>query len=301
VIVVSGAQQALDLIARLLLDSGDSVLVEEPSYRGAHVAFEAVAAKMIPIPVDEDGLSLSQAIARGGKARLLYTTPSHQYPLGTTMSVARRLELVNWAAQSGIWIVEDDYDSEFRYGSRPLPALQSLDRAGCVILLGTFSKVLFPALRLGYLVVPPDLAEGFVRAKAVTDFHCPSLEQAVVADFMEEGHFGRHIRRMRTLYLERLEALLEAAQAEMNGALEMERPDAGMHVLARLGPRVDDVALARAAADLGVSTMPLSSCYIGPRKASGLLLGYAGYRPQQIRLGMRKLSSVLSKHLTSRS
>lgn len=216
------------------------------------------------------------------------------------MSIARRLEWVNWAAQSGVWILEDDYDSEFRYSSRPLPALQSLDRAGCVILLGTFSKVLFPALRLGYLVAPPDLVEGFVKAKAITDFHCPLLEQALLAEFMQEGHFSRHIRRMRTLYLERLDTMLGAVRDETEGSLDIERPDAGMHVLARLGAHMDDEVIARAAASVGVSCIPLSSCYIGPGKTSGLLLGYAGYRPQQIRLGVKKLCSVLNGQPHSR-
>ena len=301
VLIVSGTQQALDLTARLLLDPGDPVLVEEPSYRGAHAVFEAAGARLIPVPVDEHGMNLARISISSSKAsRLVYTTPSHQFPLGTTMSIARRLEWVNWAAQSGVWILEDDYDSEFRYSSRPLPALQSLDRAGCVILLGTFSKVLFPALRLGYLVAPPDLVEGFVKAKAITDFHCPLLEQALLAEFMEEGHFSRHIRRMRTLYLERLDTMLGAIRDETEGSLDIERPDAGMHVLARLGAHMDDEVIARAAASVGVSCIPLSSCYIGPGKTSGLLLGYAGYRTQQIRLGVKKLCSVLNVQPHSR-
>ena len=301
VLVVSGAQQAFDLTTRLLLDPGDSVLLEEPGYRGAHAVFEAASAKLIPVPVDLNGLNISKAIKSGAKARLVYTMPSHQFPLGTTMSAARRLELVNWAAESGARILEDDYDSEFRYTSRPLPALQSLDQTGSVIYLGTFSKVLFPALRLGYLVVPPDLIDGFLIAKAMMDLHCPTIEQAVVADFIEDGHFSRHIRRMRTLYLERLEIFLEAARAELDGALDIQRPDAGMHVLARLSPGVDDVAVGRAAASLGVSSMPLSTCYLLPPNDSGLLLGYAGYGAQQIRSGMQKLATVLGKQSITRA
>ena len=182
VIVVSGAQQAMDLTARLLLDPGDSVWVEEPGYTGARIAFEAASAKLIPVPVADDGLDVEKGMARNTKARLVYTTPSHQYPLGATMSVARRIELLNWAAQSGALILEDDYDSEFRYSSRPLPALQSLDQNGSVIYLGTFSKVLFPALRLAYLVVPPDLVRGFLSAKKITDYHCPGTQS---------GHYRR--------------------------------------------------------------------------------------------------------------
>lgn len=299
VIVVSGAQQAMDLTARLLLDPGDSVWMEEPGYNGAHIAFEAASAKLIPVPVADDGLDVARGVARDAKARLVYTTPSHQYPLGATMSVARRIELLNWAAQSGAWILEDDYDSEFRYASRPLPALQSLDQNGSVIYLGTFSKVLFPALRLGYLVAPPDLVNGFLAAKKIADYHCPVLDQAVTAEFMMEGHFSRHIRRMRTLYLERLEIFLEAIRTETDGALAIERPDAGMHVVARLTPGVDDIAVANAAARLGVSCTPLSCCYAGPRRVAGLLLGYAGYGSRQVRLGLRKLSAVLNSQANS--
>ena len=295
VVVVSGTQQALNLSARLLIDPGDTVWMEEPGYRGAQAAFHAVSAKLVPVPVDEEGLDISKKLASGSRARLVYTTPSHQFPMGSAMTAARRLLLANWASESGTWILEDDYDSEFRYSSSPLPSLQSLDRSGSVIYLGTFSKVLFPGLRLGYLVVPPGLADAFLKAKAVTDFHCSTIEQAVAAEFIEEGHFSRHIRRMRTLYLERLECILEAARTEMAGTVEIQRPDAGMHVLAKLAPGVDDVAAARAAGGLGISSMPLSTFYIGKRaKTSGLLLGYAGYNSRQIRLGMRRLSGVLN-------
>jgi len=295
VIIVSGTRQALDLTVRLLIDPGDSVWMEEPGYFGAHSALKAASARLIPVPVDADGLNVAEGIAKCATARMAYTTPSHQFPLGTPLGVARRLELLKWAAEANAWILEDDYDSEFRYSSRPLPALQSLDQAGSVIYFGTFSKLLFPALRLAYLVAPTNLVDSYSIAKAVTDDQAPTVDQAILADFMEEGHFTRHIRRMRALYLERLEILLDSAGAEMAGAVDVRRPDAGMHAVALLPPGSDDRAVAAAAAGLGVASMPLSGCYLGRPKASGLLLGYAAFGHRQIRLGIRKLSSILPK------
>jgi GntR family transcriptional regulator/MocR family aminotransferase len=293
VIIVSGTQQALDLCARLFLNPGDSVLMEEPGYFGAQSAFQAAGAKLVPIRVDlsrEPGWRVPKADA---SARLAYLTPSNQFPLGGTMPVTRRMEWLEWAGSSGRLIIEDDYDSEFRYNARPTPALQSLDYAGCVLYLGTFSKVLFPALRLGYMVVPQDMVRPFVRAKRAADFHSPSLEQCVLADFIEEGHFGRHIRRMRTLYRERLEALLDAVKSRLGGLVEMPRADAGMHVAVKLAPGKNDVEIARRAAAKGISCIPLSSCYASARKSPGLLLGHAAFRPEQIRTAMQKLAGVL--------
>jgi len=203
VIVVTGSQQALDLVARLLLDPGDAVWVEDPGYGGAKGALAAAGARLVPVPVDAEGLDVAAGMRRHASARLACVTPSHQYPLGVTMSLTRRLALLRWASDAGAWVLEDDYDSEYRYAGRPLAALQGLDTAGRVIYMGTFSKVLLPALRLGYLVAPPDLADAFARAKALTDCGSPVLGQAVVADFLAEGHVGRHIRRMRALYSER--------------------------------------------------------------------------------------------------
>jgi GntR family transcriptional regulator/MocR family aminotransferase len=299
VIVVSGAQQAFGLAVRALAEPGDSVLLEDPGYFGAQTAFDASSVKLLPVPIDQDGLIVPD-MHEGARARILYTTPANQFPLGVTMSVARRRQLLNWAHKSGVWILEDDYDGEFRYSGCPLPSLQSLDFTGSVIYVGTFSKVLFPGLRLGYIVVPAHLVEVFVAAKRSFDYHCPMIEQFVTAEFINDGHFARHIRRMRTLYLERLEALLEAARAEMNCEFEIRRPDAGMHVVARLGQGVDDQAVATDAAHLGISTIPLSSCYLGPDRISGLVLGFAGYKPQQIRSAMQKLSTVIAAHSCAR-
>jgi GntR family transcriptional regulator/MocR family aminotransferase len=295
IIVVGGIQQALHLIARVLLKIGDPVWVEEPGYFAAQAVFEAASAELIPVKVDSHGLNVAAGIAANPRARLVYTTPANQFPLGATMSVARRLELLRWAAKSGAWIVEDDYDGEFRYSSRPLPALQSLDRNGNVIYVGTLSKVLFPALRLGYMVVPAASLDKMLTAKFTTDWHSPTIDQAIVAAFINEGHLLRHIRRMRALYLERLEALLETAHSELNGAVSIARPDSGMHVVASLPLGVDDRAVAIAANDIGVSTLPMSLCYAGRKRSSGLILGYAAYTAEQMRQACRRLAVALSQ------
>jgi GntR family transcriptional regulator / MocR family aminotransferase len=295
VIVVSGVQQALNLVSRVLLKPGDPVLIEEPGYFGAQSAFDASHAKMIPVEVDSNGLNVSAAIAASTRARLVYTTPGNQFPTGSSMSIARRLELLRWAAKTGAWIVEDDYDGEFRYSSRPLPALQGLDRSGSVIHVGSFSKLLFPAMRLGYMVVPAALLERMSIAKFALDYHTPTIDQAVVAEFMSAGHFLRHVRRMRALYLDRLEILLKTMHSELNGAVTIARPDAGMHVVASFSAGVDDTLVATAAHNMGVSSLPLSLCYLGRKGASGLILGYAAYSSDQIKQGCRQLARVLNQ------
>src|SRR5215208_4673656 len=203
VLITAGSQQALDLCARTLLDPGDRAWVEDPGYLGARGAIVAAGAQPVPVPVDAEGLDVAAGRERCPRARLAFVTPSRQLPLGMTMSASRRLALLEWAARAGAWVIEDDYDSEFRYASRPLAALQGLDPHGCVLYVGTFSKVMFPSLRLGYLVVPPRLAEAFAAARHFADYCPPYLEQAVMSDFITEGHFERHIRRMRTIYRER--------------------------------------------------------------------------------------------------
>lgn len=294
VIVVSGGQQGLDLVARLLLDPGDAAWIEEPGYPGARGAFLAAGASLLPVPVDKEGLDLAAGEAGRPDARLVYVSPSHQYPLGITMSLTRRLALLAWAQRAGAWIIEDDYDSEYRYAGRPLASLQGLDNAHRVIYLGTFSKVLFPALRLGYLVVPPDLVDAFIALRALVDRYSPVLEQAVLADFMTEGHFARHIRRMRILYAERQVYLLEAARHKLSGLLEIEAAEAGMHLLGWLPEGVDDVVASQRAADSGIDVPPLSSYSIEPILRGALLLGYANCDLQEINQGVDRLARVLS-------
>jgi GntR family transcriptional regulator/MocR family aminotransferase len=230
VAIISGVQEALDLAARLLLNPGDRVCMENPGYPGAAIAFRARGAKISTICVDDEGMQVPPASVRG--TRLVYVTPCHQFPLGVTMSLARRLQLLEWARKSGAFILEDDYDGEYRYRGRPVPSLQGLDRCGPVLLTGSFSKVLFPSLRLGYLVVPPDLVDYVSAALSVTSRHAPLLEQAVLCDFITEGHFGRHLRRMREVYAERLSTLVECARERLTGLLEISGVEAGLQTVA---------------------------------------------------------------------
>ncbi len=293
VVIVGGAQQGIDLIARLLLDPGDPAWMEEPGYAGAVATLRAAGADVVPVPVDESGLSVRTGIALAPTAKLAYVTPSHQFPRGVTMTLSRRLELLQWAAHADAWILEDDYDSEYRYAGRSIPALQALDRSDRVFYLGTFTKVLFPSIRLAYLIVPSDFVDRFLAAKAIADRQSPTPDQAVLAEFIAEGHFGRHIRRMRTLYLERAEALVGAVEQNLAGLMTVTLPEAGMHTIGWLSEPNSDRALSRRAADAGISAWALSSCCWQSRRAAdrpGLVLGFAAYDEQAIAEGIRKLA-----------
>jgi GntR family transcriptional regulator / MocR family aminotransferase len=293
ILVTTGSQQCLQLSAQVLLDANAPVWIEEPGYPGARQALIMAGAQLVPVPVDHEGLNVPEGIRRGGDARAVYITPSHQYPLGVTMTATRRMLLLNWAARSGAWIIEDDYDSEYRLGGRPIPSLQGLDTGQRVIYIGTFSKVMFPALRLGYMVVPEDLVDAFSAAREATDQFSSTLYQAVMTDFIREGHFARHIRKMRMLYVERRTALVEGIQSQMSGKLEVIGAEAGMHLVALLPAGVSDVALSKKAAEVGISAMPLSACYLKPPVRGGLILGYGGTDARQIRDGIRKLRMLI--------
>jgi GntR family transcriptional regulator/MocR family aminotransferase len=243
--------------------------------------------------VDEEGLNVAKAAARAPGARLVYVAPSHQYPLGVTLSLGRRLALLEWAARAGAWVLEDDYDSEFRYAGRPLAAMQGLDTTGRVIYLGTFSKVLFPSLRLGYMVVPPDMVDAFTTARALAGWCSPIVEQAVLTDFINEGHFARHIRRMRSLYARRQAALVEAAGRELAGVLEVGPAAAGMHLVGWLPEGVDDREASRAAAGQGVQTQPLSYFAVEHNHRGALVLGYAAYDERETAEAVGRLSAAL--------
>ncbi len=290
VAIVSGVQEALDLVARLFLNPGDRVAIENPGYIGATFAFEAFGATLVPVPVDAEGLTLGDPL-KG--ARLVYVTPAHQFPLGVSMSLPRRLALLEWARASGALLFEDDYDSEYRYSGRPVPALQGLDHHGQVLFAGSFSKVLFPSLRLGYLVLPPDLVDRFAAAQSVTNRHAPLLDQAVLADFLAEGHFGRHVRRMREIYAERLSVLLESARERLAGLLDISGVEAGLQTVGWLRCGVDGEAAEKAASERGVEVTPLSRYGRGPVAEDGLLLGFAAVDPQEIQRGVRELAAAL--------
>lgn len=294
VIVVDGAQQALDLVARVLLDRGDVAWVENPCYLGTRGAFLSAGAKLVPVPVDDEGFNLSAALKRNKRARLVYVTPSHQFPLGMTMSLSRRLALLEWANKSGAWIIEDDYNSEYRYSGRPLASLQGLDRTGRVIYIGTFSKTIFPSLRLGCMVVPQNLVDVFAGARALTDRHSSTIDQAILTDFIGEGHFARHVRRMRVLYEERQKVLVAAAERELSGLLDVPLAEAGMHLVGWLPEGVSDKAASESAARHRVKTAPLSAYSLEPLSRGGLVLGYTSLNARQIRDGVLRLARALS-------
>lgn len=291
VAIVSGVQEALDLVARLFLNFGDRVCMENPGYVGAAIVFEAIGAKISAARLDDDGIELREARLRG--SRLVYVTPGHQFPLGITMSLPRRLELLEWARKSGALIFEDDYDSEYRYSGRPVPALQGLDRNGLVLFAGSFSKVLFPSLRLGYLVIPLDLVAYFAAAKSVTSRHAPLLGQAVLCDFITEGHFGRHLRRMREVYAERLSVLLESALQRLTGLLEISSVEAGLQTVGWLCDGMDGETAAKAAAARDVEVIPLGRYTRGRVAQEGLQLGFAAVDAREIRRGVQELAVAL--------
>jgi GntR family transcriptional regulator / MocR family aminotransferase len=294
VILTRGSQQAIDLAARLLLDPGDAVWLEDPGYLAARALFQCAGARVMPVQVDDEGLDVSRGIARAPGARLAYVAPSHQFPLGVTMSLPRRLALLDWA-RSGRWILEDDYDGEFRYGGRALASLQGLDDANRVLYMGTFSKTMFPSLRLGYIVVPPDLVELFTEARTVLDHLAPSITQAVLADFIAEGHFARHLRRMRALYLERQEALAAIAARELAGLLHATPVETGMHLVGWLeDTSLDDAVISQLAFNAGIEVPPLSRYCIEPQLPPALLMGFAATSERAISGALRTLRDVLS-------
>ena len=291
VAILSGVQEALDVVARLLLNPGDRVCMEDPGYPGAARAFAAAGARIAAAQVDGEGMTLQKKTLQG--ARLVYVTPGHQFPLGVTMSLPRRLQLLEWAAKSGAMVLEDDYDSEFRYVGRPVPALQGLDHRGIVLFTSSFSKVLFPSLRLGYLVVPVDLVESVSAMISITNRHAPLLEQSVLCDFITEGHFGRHLRRMRQVYAERRAVLLEAAQKNLAGLLELTGVEAGLQTAAWLGDGRSAATAVAAAAKRKVEVTPLSQYWRGPSEREGLHMGFAAVSPKEIRRGIQELAGAL--------
>jgi GntR family transcriptional regulator/MocR family aminotransferase len=293
VIITSGAQQALDLAARVLIDPGDPVWMEEPGYPPTSAVLRAAGARVVPVPVDDEGLSVVAGRAIEPAPRLICVSPSHQYPLGVTMSLARRLELLECARAIDGVVIEDDYDSEYRYAGRPLAALQGLDGDGRVIYLGTMSKVMFPGLRIGYMVVPAHLIDAFLAVRAMVDAHPSSIAQAALADFITEGFLGAHIRRMRQLYAERQATLIDTFRKKFGERLALAPAAAGMHLVARLPPASDDRALAQRAAEAGVEAPALSHYYQGAPAARGLLLGYAGVDRRATERAALRLAEVL--------
>ncbi len=293
IIVVSGSQQAISIVNQVLVESGDTVLFEDPGYFAARSVFEASGARIAPVPVDEEGFDVAAALQSAPDARLAYITPSHQNPTCVTMSLPRRRALLQWAETHGSWILEDDNASECRYHGRPLAALQGIDPHGRVLYAGTFSKVMFSSLRLGYLVAPPDVLPAMVRARELMDRQSSGLQQAAMADFMLEGHFARHLRRMRTLYAARLEALLRAVREHAADLLEIADREGGLNRVAWLPPGLDDTDAVRALNPEGFACLPLSEFRIRSGGRGGLVLGFAGMSEESIGSSIQRLAEIL--------
>jgi GntR family transcriptional regulator/MocR family aminotransferase len=291
VVITTGVQEAIDMSARLLLNPGDRVCVENPGYPGAVMVFQAIGASVITVPVDDEGLAIDHLPQRD--VRLLYITPGHQFPLGSTMSLPRRLALLEWSRRSGAVILEDDYDSEYRYSGPPIPALQGLDTTGTVLYAGSFSKVLFPALRLGYIVIPAGLVPKFEAMQSLTLRHAPMIEQLVLTEFLVEGHFGRHLRRMRQVYTERLGVLLEEADAKLGGLLDVSQIEAGLQTAGWLRGGITALRAAAAAAKHNVDVTAIDSYNVGRSTRNGLQIGFAALEPREIRRGVRDLAIAL--------
>jgi len=278
VVVTSGTSSALDLISRMILDDGDEVWVEEPGFVEARWALTAAGAKLVPVPVDDRGLCVAEGIARAPKAKLIVVTPSHQYPLGVSMGLERRLELLDWANRNNVWIVEDDYNSEFRHQDSMIASLRSLDREQRVIYLGTFSKIMMPSLRLGYVVAPERFVSTFSKGRARIDVHSSGIGQLALAEFMREGHLLRHLRRMRKVYAIRQQALMDAIMTYMPDDLSVSPAATGLHLVAffteRLQARMSDEEAARMLKQAGIHVQPLAQNYLGQAMRPGLVFGY---------------------------
>ncbi|PKU22228.1 PLP-dependent aminotransferase family protein [Telmatospirillum siberiense] len=297
VVITSGVRESVSLFARIVLRAEDRAWVEDPGYPGVTQALAGIRIRAVPVPLDPFGFSPETAMATAPDARMAIVTPSHQYPLGIVLPLQRRLALLAWAEQHGGWIVEDDFDGEYRYSGRPLAPLRALDRAGRVAYLGNFSKILFPSLRLSYLVLPAPLAGAGGALMAEGPATASLLGQGALARFIADGHLAAHLRRTRLLYARRQQALIASAERHLEGLLDIAADPGGMHVIARphpdLAPIFDDVAATRAAAAMGLRTSPLSRCYHGPGAPHGLILGYAGTPEAEIDLAVRRLTDVM--------
>jgi GntR family transcriptional regulator/MocR family aminotransferase len=294
VIIISGSQQALELVTRILIEPGDDVAIENPSYLDAQRILLSNGANLLPIPVDESGIIVERfSDYAAAKIKLVYVTPSHQFPTGALMSLSRRLELLAWATQTAAMIIEDDYDSEFRYIGQPIPALQGLDQ-GKVIYIGTFSKVLFPALRIGYLVVPKELVSVITYAKRLTDRHSPMLEQQVLTDFINEGYLERHIRRMRKLYDQRRQALMQALNKYFGEQVTILGENAGLHLMVQFYTDFSDQEVVVKAAERGVKLVTAQRYYLTNAGKSEFVIGYSNLSEEEITEGVFRLAQVLN-------
>ena len=293
IFITNGAQHAFHIIGSMLLNRGDKVWFENPGAIGAYNALLAAGGEMIPLPIDDQGLMVSEGLRQAPDFRLAFATPLHQQPLGVTMSLERRFALLEAAGAADAWIIEDDYDGEFYYGDHPIPTLKSIDHADRVFYVGTFSKTLFPALRLGYMLVPPAFVERLERMFSAYLPSAPLNQQAIVAGFMDEGHFATHLRRMRRVYTERYQVLKACADRELNGLLKLKPTDTGLHTIAHLPDELDESLVADAADKAGITVTPFRRYAIAPLTLNGLVLGFSGVPTSDIEAGSRVLADVL--------
>jgi GntR family transcriptional regulator/MocR family aminotransferase len=295
IVVTTGTQHAIDLVIRILPGPEKEVWVEDPGYPLTRQALIAAGAKVLPVPVDGQGIDVGAGIRSASNARAVFVTPSHQFPTGVVLSMARRLELLAWAREKGAWIVEDDYASEFRYGGWPLASLQGLDEGERVIYVGTLNKALFPGLRMGYAVVPRALLQAFVAARYLRDRQPSTLSQAVVAAFMEEGHFAAHIRRMRLLYRDQRDVLVAALKNRLGADVTVDAPDQGMHLVAYTRRGLSDIAIERSGRQHGVIVRAMSRLHVAAAPRSALVLGFSGYPRQTIIPAVERLAQVIEE------
>jgi len=300
IVILSGSQQGLDLCAQTLCKSGDSAIIENPSYSGIRNVLTQRGIRTVPINVDEHGLDVRQAIRTASNARMAIVTPSHQFPIGTTLSVSRRLELIRWAVESNAWILEDDYDSEYRYAGQPIQAMRGIDTTGKVIYLGTFSKSLFPDIRIGYLALPSELVETFTQARSTHSGAPPIALQATLATFIETGRFHKHLRRTRKVYQGRRDFLVDQIEKHCGETLEIGPKDSGMHLTVFLKTAQSDQSISEAAANLGYHFPPLSHYTSTPLKRGGFVIGFSSYSNQQIETAIRALSKTINAQIDKR-
>jgi GntR family transcriptional regulator / MocR family aminotransferase len=296
IVITAGTQHAIDIAIRVLLAPGDEVWVEDPGYPLTHAQLLLAKARPHPIPVDAQGLIVAEGLRTAPRARAAFVTPSHQFPTGVTLSMARRLELLAWARRYGAFIIEDDYTSEFRYSGPPLASLQGLGDTEQVIYIGTLNKALFPGLRIGYAAVPRALLQAFVGARYLIDRQPATLQQAVVCEFMQEGHFAAHIRRMRQLYREQRDALAESLMRRAADRLNVAVPDQGMHLVAYLRDGSSDIAIEEAAQEAGIVVRAISRFYRAARPRPGLMLGFSGFPRQLIVPSAARLAVLIARH-----
>lgn len=298
IMITDGASGAMRFLTSLLVDPGDGIIIEDPTNPEIRGAMSVSGGRIIPQAVDSEGMTIPKSVRRHGQTRLMFVTPSHQFPLGYVMSLKRRLELLDWADQADVMILEDDYDSEFRYTGRPISPLKALDEVGRVIYIGSFSKTSFTTMRLGYIVYPEGLVDAACAARGVCGLPTSMIAQPAMAEFLREGYLFRHIRKMRTLYSARLNAIREASIKYFDGLLTLLPCETGMYVVTKLSDdlvnKVSDIEAAKRIEAAGVVTRPLSPFYLDSPQLSGLLLGFAAFRREEIFSAAEKLAAALA-------